>query len=127
MGGLLQLPPAPRSPRWADSLRAALGKERACQRVTEVLRPYTTFDLHGATSLTNASTSISIRLSIRPSLLGLAISLPEQGPLFASSRAVLQLQKVFSRPLTPPLIFVTPFAMRPDPDAYGSERPMSCL
>src|SRR5882762_3679601 len=40
MGGLLQLPPAPRSPRWADSLRAALGKERACQRVTEVLRPY---------------------------------------------------------------------------------------
>src|SRR5882672_3486582 len=41
MGGLLQLPPAPRSPRWADSLRAALGKERACQRVTEVLRPYT--------------------------------------------------------------------------------------
>src|SRR5438105_1862962 len=44
MGGLLQLPPAPRSPRWADSLRAALGKERACQRVTEVLRPYTKFD-----------------------------------------------------------------------------------
>src|SRR5258708_22702662 len=40
MVGLLQLPPAPRSPRWADSLRAALGKERACQRVTEVLRPY---------------------------------------------------------------------------------------
>src|SRR5205085_7411673 len=37
MGGLLQLPPAPRSPRWADSLRAALGKETACQRVTEVL------------------------------------------------------------------------------------------
>src|SRR6266513_5477744 len=90
MGGLLQLPPAPRSPRWADSLRAALGKERACQRVTEVLRPYTTFDLHGAASLTNASTSISIRLSIRPSLLGLAISLPEQ------SRSSLPVEPPFS-------------------------------
>src|SRR6185369_14020112 len=40
MGGLLQLPPAPRSSRWTDSPRAALGKEILGQGVTEVLRPY---------------------------------------------------------------------------------------
>ena len=40
MGGLLQLPPAPWSPRRANPLRAAPGKENVGQRVTEVLRPY---------------------------------------------------------------------------------------
>ena len=34
------LPPAPRSSRWTDSLRAALGKEILGQGVTQVLRPY---------------------------------------------------------------------------------------
>src|SRR5712692_505221 len=40
MGGLLQLQSTARSPRWADPIRAALGKNR-CQCVTCVLRPYT--------------------------------------------------------------------------------------
>ena len=40
MGGLLQLPPAPRRPRRADPLRAAPGQKSLCQGVTEVLRPY---------------------------------------------------------------------------------------
>ena len=44
---LLQLPPAPRSPRRADSLRAAPSKENSCQGVTEVLRPYSvSFRVH---------------------------------------------------------------------------------
>jgi transposase InsO family protein len=41
MGGLLQLPPAPRSPRRADAIRAAPGQKNLCRGVTEVLRPYT--------------------------------------------------------------------------------------
>ena len=38
-----------------DSLRAALGKESACQRVTEVLRPYKTNVVAGAGFVTFAA------------------------------------------------------------------------
>src|SRR5256884_7907016 len=69
MGGLLQLPPAPRSPRWADSLRAALGKETACQRVTEVLRPYKSLRFASGCHQIFARGTVGVSLFVEPSTL----------------------------------------------------------